>query len=149
MKLFVLRHGEAEYSASTDQERQLTEHGKSEVRSAVEKSLSKLKVVKHIFVSPYIRAQQTAGIVHELLPDIAMSTLPMITPSGKVSEVLDFLQNENIENVLLVSHQPLVGDLVSELVGQPVGFYRMSTAALAYVKTDVYAIGCGTLRWIK
>ncbi|MGI1677316.1 MAG: phosphohistidine phosphatase SixA [Cellvibrionaceae bacterium] len=149
MKLFVLRHGEAEYSAPTDEERQLTDHGGNEVRSIVEKKLTKLKSVQHIFVSPYVRAQQTAAIVHELLPDIPMTTLPIITPDGKVSEVLDFLQKENIENVILVSHQPLVGDLVSQMVGQPVGFYRMSTAALAYIKTDVFAAGCGTLRWIK
>ncbi len=149
MRLFILRHGEAEHSAPTDQERQLNDHGRDQVRSVVKKRLSNLKKVDHIFVSPYVRAQQTAEIVHEFLPEIPMTTLPLITPSGRVPEVLEFLQDQSFENILLVSHQPFVGDLVSRMVGQPSGFYGMGTAALAYIKTDVFATGCGTLRWIK
>lgn len=149
MKLFVLRHGEAEYTAETDPGRRLTDYGRKEVGAVVEKTISELRSVEKFFASPYVRAQQTADIVHQHLPDIPVITSSLITPSGYVSEVLDFLQDEGIDNVLLVSHQPFVGDLVSQVVGQPVGFYRMSTASLAYIETDVFAKGCGTLQWIK
>lgn len=112
MKLWILRHGEAEAHARTDAERNLTERGRAEVlRSAAHLIGQPLGA---IIASPYVRAQQTARLVREALgfvPDIR--TVPWLTPEGSPEQVLAQLEAE--DNVLLVSHQPLVGNLISFL----------------------------------
>lgn len=66
MRLWVLRHGEAEpYGARPDPERALTAHGREEVlRSAAQLIGQPLTA---IYASPYLRAQQTAQLVREAL----------------------------------------------------------------------------------
>ncbi len=60
MKIFILRHGEAEHFANTDAERQLTPRGRTEseavARACKEQGFAQFDKV---LVSPYIRAQQT------------------------------------------------------------------------------------------
>ena len=65
MKVWILRHGEAEGHAPTDAERNLTEHGRAEVlRSAAHLIGQPLGA---IIASPYVRAQQTAQLVRDVL----------------------------------------------------------------------------------
>lgn len=59
MKLWLLRHGEAEPHASRDSERRLTAHGRKEVLQSAAR-LAGLPL-DGILASPYVRAQQTAG----------------------------------------------------------------------------------------
>ncbi|MCX4066697.1 phosphohistidine phosphatase SixA [Pseudomonas sp. S1Bt30] len=139
MKLWILRHGEAESQVRTDAERNLTEHGRAEVlRSAA-------RLIGHpldaIIASPYTRAQQTAQLVREALgfePDI--DTVPWLTPEGDPRQVLAHLDGE--QNVLLVSHQPLVGNLISFLQH---GHWRqpqpMYTASLAQLEGEFLLAG--------
>ena len=104
MKVWILRHGEAEGHAPTDAERNLTEHGRAEVlRSAAHLIGQPLGA---IIASPYVRAQQTAQLVRDVLgfqPEIR--TVPWLTPDGDVQRVLEKLDSD--DDVLLVSHQPL------------------------------------------
>ena len=134
MKLWILRHGEAEGHARTDAERNLTEHGRGEVlRSAAHLIDQPLSA---IIASPYVRAQQTAHLVRDALgfePEIR--TVPWLTPEGNPLQVLEKLDTD--DNVLLVSHQPLVGSLISFLqhghLRQP---QPMHTASLAELEGD-------------
>ena len=131
MKLWILRHGEAQGHARTDAERNLTEHGRAEVlRSAAHLIGQPLSA---IIASPYVRAQQTAQLVQEALafkPEIR--TVPWLTPDGNPQQVLEKLDTD--DNVLLVSHQPLVGNLISYLLHghqrQPQPMYTASRAEL-------------------
>lgn len=143
MKLWVLRHGEAEAHARTDAERNLTEHGRGEVlRSAAHLIGQPLSA---IIASPYVRAQQTAQLVREALgfvPDIR--TVPWLTPESSPLHVLQQLNSD--ATVLLVSHQPLVGSLISFLqhghLRQP---QPMHTASLAELEGDFPLAGLMTL----
>ncbi|MFL1551377.1 phosphohistidine phosphatase SixA [Pseudomonas sp. D47] len=147
MKLWVLRHGEAEGHARTDAERNLTEHGRSEVlRSAAQ--LIGLPI-SAIFASPYVRAQQTAHLVRDVLgfePDIR--TVAWLTPDSNPVQVLEKLDTD--DNVLLVSHQPLVGSLISFLqhghLRQPQPIY---TASLAELEGDFPLAGLMSLVSVK
>jgi phosphohistidine phosphatase len=109
VKLWLLRHGEAEPRARSDAERALTEHGRKEVR----KSAKRLRgeVLAHILVSPYRRAQQSAELVRETLGlDLPLTTLDWLTPDDDprlVASRLDAVPG----NCLLVSHNPLLGHL--------------------------------------
>ncbi|MGY2377724.1 phosphohistidine phosphatase SixA [Pseudomonas sp. SDO524_S393] len=147
MKLWILRHGEAEGHARTDAERNLTEHGRAEVlRSAAHLVGQPLSA---IIASPYVRAQQTAQLVREALGFAAdIRTVPWLTPDGYPHQVLEQLDTD--DNVLLVSHQPLVGSLISFLQhGHQRQPQPMHTASLAELEGDFPLAGLMTLVSVK
>lgn len=136
MKLWILRHGEAHSQARNDAERELTAHGREEVLKSAAHLLG--KPLNRIIASPYVRAQQTAELVHQVLGfNEPIMTVPWLTPDSDPQKVLSELDLYSTDDVLLVSHQPLVGALVGLLVD---GHYRqaqpMSTASLAELEGD-------------
>ena len=149
MQLFVLRHGDAERLAASDYERQLTERGKQEVEAVVKRHEQELSVVEKIFVSPLTRAQQTAAIVSGYFPNIPTETTDILVPSHNTTEALAFLCQQNSDGtILLVSHQPLVSELVSDLCDLATMAVGMHTAALASIVLDPVARGMGKLNYI-
>lgn len=154
MKLYILRHGEAEGMMARDEERQLTERGREEVASVISARKSELSSVQRILVSPYVRAQQTAEIVSDFLPDVTLHTTPFLVPESNPTELLRWLANQcfgdlELDSVLLVSHQPLVGILVNELCGSDAGMHSMGTANLAALEAQVLAYGLSELKWLS
>ena len=149
MKLFILRHGEAERLNSTDRQRQLTDYGREQVRAVVTRNLDDLKFVDSIWVSPYVRARQTAAVVAKSLPEIIQTTVDVLTPDSSAAEVIRFLCARNSDStLLLVSHQPLVSELIAELCELPRHSISMPTAALASISIDPVGKGCGQLNFI-
>ena len=148
MKLCVLSHGEAEpYGTRPDSERALTDHGRKEVLSSAARLMG--QPLTAIYASPYLRAQQTAQLVREALgfePEIR--TVEWLTPDTDPDKVAE--QLVSVSNVLLVSHNPLVGHLLSYLqhgAGHPPE--KVSTAGLAELKGDELLIGSMKLDSIK
>ncbi|AUF95764.1 phosphohistidine phosphatase [Pseudomonas sp. BIGb0278] len=136
MKLWILRHGEAEPRANSDAERRLTSHGREQVLYSAALLLG--QPLQAILVSPYVRAQQTAALVQETLDfPQPLRTVAWLTPESSVREAITELEKLGFEHVLLVSHQPLVGALVGMLehghLQQPAA---MSTASLAELEGD-------------
>lgn len=147
MNVFIMRHGEAEAMAQTDAHRELTPEGRSDITQMASSYRDALSQVDVIWASTYVRAQQTAAIMAEHLSK-PIITQPFLPPSANPTEVLSALEASRHQTVLVVSHQPLVGVLVDGLAGLEAGRYRMTTSALAYLSTDVYANGCCELRWL-
>jgi len=147
MKLWVLRHGEAEGHARTDAERELTEHGRAEVLRSAAHLIG--QPVDAIIASPYVRAQQTAQLVRQALGfEAGIRTVPWLTPEGNPLEVLNKLDSD--DNVLLVSHQPLVGSLISFLQhGHQRQPQPMHTASLAELEGDFPLAGLMSLVSVK
>ena len=148
MKLWVLRHGEAvPYGSCPDSERALTEHGRKEALSSAAQLIG--QPLTAIYASPYLRAQQTAQIVREALgfePEIR--TVGWLTPESDPDKVAD--QLVSVSDVLLVSHNPLVGNLLSYLqhgAGYPPE--KVSTAGLAELESPELLIGSMTLNSLK
>ncbi len=148
MKLWVLRHGEAEpYGSRPDSERALTAHGREEaLRSAAELIGQPISA---IYASPYLRAQQTAQLVREALgfePEIR--TVDWLTPDNRPQAVAE--QLVSVDYALLVSHNPLVGNLLGYLqhghVQQP---EAVKTAGLAELEGDLPLAGAMKLNGIK
>lgn len=148
MKLWVLRHGEAEpYGSCPDSERVLTAHGREEtLRSAAELIGQPITA---IYASPYRRAQETAELVREALgfqPDIR--TVEWLTPDNRPQTVAE--QLVAVDYALLVSHNPLVGNLLGYLqhghVQQP---EAVKTAGLAELEGDMPLAGAMKLNGIK
>lgn len=149
MQLYILRHGEAERFSASDRQRQLTARGRDEVKAVVHRHKHELSEVETIFASPYDRAQQTAGVVSQTFPSIPLQTLDIITPDHSPNDVLKFLcQQHDSSTFLLVSHQPLVSELVAELCDVPTQSISMPTAALASIVLDPIGRGMGQLQFI-
>lgn len=100
-----------------------------------------------ILASPYVRAQQTAALVREQLQmRRGIVTVDWATPDDDPLAVLDHLAERSEGTVLLVSHQPLVGQLLSLAVeGHRQGHYPMPTAGLACLDMVVPAAGTAAL----
>ncbi|WP_407310549.1 phosphohistidine phosphatase SixA [Pseudomonas sp. nanlin1] len=146
MNLWVLRHGEAHNHAATDAQRELTPRGRKEVLNSAARMLENPPDL--IIASPYVRTQQTAVLVHDALsvtkPLLKASWL---TPDNDPAQVLDELAKLDHENVLLVSHQPLVGALISLLEhGSVRPAQPMDPASLAELQGQLPLAGSMTLR---
>ncbi|WDY56341.1 phosphohistidine phosphatase SixA [Pseudomonas sp. PSKL.D1] len=144
MKLWVLRHGEAEPRANSDAERRLTAHGREQVLHSAARLMG--QPLQAIIASPYVRAQQTAAIVHDTLGFAEpVRTVPWLTPDSDVREVIDQVERLGLEHVLLVSHQPLVSCLVGMLVDGHRQGPGMSTASLAELEGAAVLMASMTL----
>lgn len=149
MKVWVLRHGEAEPQARSDDQRNLTEHGRKQVLRSAAHLLG--QPLDAIVASPYVRAQQTAQLVRQALGfDKDVLTVPWLTPDSDPDRALDRLDALGLDNVLLVSHQPLVSTLLGLLVnGSRQSGEPMSTASLAELEGDAPLAGLMSLRSLR
>jgi len=136
MKLWILRHGEAQNRARTDAERELTDNGREEVLSSAAHLLG--QPLRWIIASPYVRARQTAELVRQALGFAdSVVTVPWLTPDSDPRKVLQNLDLYAADDVLLVSHQPLVGSLIGLAVhGNLQHAHAMHTASLAELDAD-------------
>lgn len=149
MKLFILRHGQAEGFAASDAERELTAAGHNELQQVLRSSADELSALAKLWVSPLRRAQQTADVVIDILGPIPRETSDLLLPESSVSDVLEMLVELEESSYLLVGHQPVVGELVNALCGKANGYYPMATAALANIELEPPALGCGNLAWLR
>ena len=143
MKIWILRHGEAQPHARRDAERELTVKGREQVLHSAARLLD--QPLDSILVSPYVRAQQTAELVRVALGFTGeLMTVPWLTPESEPKFAASKLPDSG--NVLLVSHQPFVGELISLLqhghVRQP---QPMHTASLAELEGEWPLAGSMTL----
>ncbi|WMN19552.1 phosphohistidine phosphatase SixA [Pseudomonas piscis] len=143
MRLWVLRHGQAEAHAATDAERNLTAHGRQQVLASAAQLIG--QPITGILASPYARAQQTAHLVREALGfEGEVRTVSWLTPDANPLRALE--QLDSAENLLLVSHQPLVGSLIGLLQhGHLRDPQAMDTASLAELAGDWPLAGAMTL----
>lgn len=142
-----MRHGEAEFSASTDSERALTTYG---IKQSNQVGLW-LKQQNFQFdlglVSPYLRAQQTLSVLSSKVSVSKIETNKLLVPGGSPSHIVDLLimlLSQSFENIIVVSHLPLVGYLIGELCPQALPS-MFSTAAIACV--DLSSNAAGKLEW--
>ncbi len=148
MQVFIMRHGDAALDAASDSVRPLTPCGCDESRQMATWLKGQKVDVDRVLVSPFLRAEQTLKEVGGCmdLPD-SVDVLPELTPCGDIGLVSAYLQalaNEGISSVLVISHLPLVGYLVSELCpGEAPPMF--TTSAIASVTLD--ESGKGVFNW--
>jgi len=153
MQIFLLRHGQAEPQKTTDEARNLTERGRTDVVASINNSVVALSQLEEIWSSPLVRAQQTAQIVSDILSqqnkNITIKTTNFIAPESDPSELFDLLQDANVQSILLASHQPFVGKFLDLFCGDMIGTHSMDTSSLALIEYEIAAQGCGNLRWLR
>lgn len=122
MKIFIMRHGEAETYAASDAQRALTNQGREQSQRTAISCAQEYAITEfdRVFVSPYLRAQQTWQAVSHYFNARQVETLNEITPFGQAASVVDYVvalaKVEPLQQVLIISHLPLVGYLTAELV---------------------------------
>ncbi|MGX9417282.1 phosphohistidine phosphatase SixA [Vibrio sp. RC27] len=150
MKIYIMRHGEAGLLASCDAERTLTQRGKDESLATITQSLDKMPAkIDKVFVSPYVRAQETWQQIAPLLDAKSVELYDDITPYGQSEQVYEYVcalaELENLQSIMFVSHLPLVGYLTAEFVAD-LSAPMFPTSGLACVEFDV-ASKQGELLW--
>ena len=144
--LFLLRHGEAQHSYP-DELRELTEEGRKEVAENLNKVLDRIPPIQAIYHSGLTRAVQTAEIAASIIaPSVKVQMLEGIAPWGQPSQFSKLLEESDAENILIVTHNPFVEDLVNYLSDQDI---RIKTGTLIYLQVDFLAQGCCKLDWVS
>ncbi len=114
MKVYVVRHGEAEEQrpGRPDAERELTREGRAEFEG-VAAGIASLGIgLEKILTSPLIRARQTAEILAEALKGPKPVEIEALAPGGSFEAVFRALRDP-AQSVALVGHEPALGALVS------------------------------------
>lgn len=145
MKIFILRHGEAESLLTSDSARRLTPKGMADTRQIVSDNLLVLSSIDSIYVSPLIRAQQTASIAGQLLNLQSIFTTDCLEPEADLQNLFSLLETLSETEILLVSHLPLVGVLANRLCGLAPNSIRFNTSSLVGIECDIPAAGMGEL----
>lgn len=137
MQLFIMRHGEAAPFQQPDAARMLTDRGEIEAEAAggwLAKQCSKIDLA---LVSPYVRAEQTFTEACKQVSVTAFESINDLIPEGNPKIVHDYVdtliaERKDIDNLLIVSHMPLVCHMVSEFApgSMPLAF---ATAAIAQI----------------
>lgn len=144
MHIYIMRHGQAEMLAHSDSERPLTALGRLESEMMASYLANQNISFDAVLVSPYLRAQQTWQSVFPYFSAVAnVQTLAFLTPGGSARKSVDeilTLQAAGVQKLLIVSHLPLVGYIVGELVPEA-GVPAFSTSAVGIVELDDDGLG--------
>lgn len=148
MNIIVMRHGQAETNAASDFERALTPLGVEQARAAGHCLSAQGITVDQLWVSPYLRTQQTADQLQAQLPTGPRSSIELLVPESRPVDLINAMGEQSVGTLLLVSHQPLVSSLVGSLANSG-AHVAMAPASMALLETTVVATGCAELLWLR
>lgn len=137
MKLYVVRHGPAEDTATSgkDFDRALTPSGRERVRD-VAKALGRAgEAPKVILSSPLVRALQTAEVIAAELGIALVETTRDLAPGGDAVALLRSLVAQKRKRAMVVGHQPDLTILVEEMTGGRFP-YDMTKSMVAGLRAD-------------
>ncbi|MEM8778633.1 MAG: phosphohistidine phosphatase SixA [Cyanobacteria bacterium P01_G01_bin.49] len=121
-QLYLIRHGIAIERADgiEDETRPLTKIGQQKTRQVAHRLKAMTIKFDIIVTSPFIRARQTAEILHEVNLSDEIAELSCLSPSGKISDFVDWWSNSRYNKerncIALVGHQPNLGHWTEILV---------------------------------
>ncbi len=156
MIVTIWRHGEAG-RAATDRQRALTARGLDDValgsrrfrRNLAARDMAAPDLLLH---SPWLRTGQTAGVIASTFPAATSRELAVLYPGGNVAavdEALTALTNSAKPplHTVLVSHQPLVSQLLEYYLGADSGVPSLCPGALATIAMEIPARACAELHF--
>lgn len=148
MLIYLLRHGDAPYD-ETCGERSLSLRGELETREVAGRHIAALQSVELIICSPVLRARQTLKVLSDVLSYqgelLFEDVLRSESSVGAVERCVDRLE---VQSLLLLSHQPLIGKMLEYLTDQPGLGWSMSTSTLACLDALAFGRGVAELKWI-
>jgi phosphohistidine phosphatase len=128
MDLILWRHAEAEEGGS-DLARALTSKGRKQAARVAEWLQQRLPAKFALLASPAVRAQQTAEALGEKI-----KTVERLAPGARVSDILEAAGwPDHKGTVVLVGHQPDLGNAVAYLMSGSQGDWSLKKGALCWV----------------
>ncbi len=148
MKIYLLRHADAESARTTDAARELTPLGFDQARAAGRFCVRSGITPALILTSPYRRARQTAEGVGDALkvaPQAAAFLASGMEPETGLDELRAYQQ---LAEVMIVGHQPDLSLLAAALLGmEDAENLAFDKASLMCVEAGRIAKGQGLLRF--
>ncbi len=147
MNLYILRHADADTEAATDAARPLSEKGEEQARKVAQFCRAHGIQPGVIFASPLVRAQQTAKPMAKEL-NVEITTARWLACGASPEEIFTGLAAlENVSAVMLVGHEPDLGNLIAHLVGAVSGSIHVRKASLTLVEVLLPRKGGGRLEF--
>jgi phosphohistidine phosphatase len=101
-----------------------------------------------VLSSPYVRAWQTAQILHEIAGWPTPVACPELEPMNDTQLVIDLCNRQQANVVALVSHEPLLGDLAAVLLASEAPHQPLKKGGAVGFSSEQSVIAGGmTLRW--
>lgn len=152
MRVYLLRHAIAEDAApgQPDRDRALVPEGRKKLREVLAAAKSAGVAPSLIVTSPYRRAEESAQIAaKELGYRDHLVVSDALIPGGEPADVWTELRSYQSENeVMLVGHEPLFGQLFAYLLGTPTLAVDFKKGALARIDLEQFGPAPrGVLRW--
>ena len=129
MDLILWRHADAA-DGEPDSTRPLTEKGREQARAMAQWLRPRLPAELRILVSPAVRAQQTAAALqrefetHEAI-DVGQTASAILAMSG---------WPDAAKALLIVGHQPTLGEVAAQLLGGRKGAWHMAKGAVWWIR---------------
>ena len=116
MKIYLIRHGEAEIYAEDDFKRKLTTIGRVKLENSFKAFANRLEDKRSykIYSSPLERAKETAEILAKHL-DSDFEVKDYLA-GGRIKDILKTLDQDG--NYILVSHEPFISNWIYQLTGE-------------------------------
>lgn len=151
--LYILRHGIAEAGREglADHDRALTKEGRKKLGLVLSRARSAKVRPKLILTSPLVRAVQTAEEAARVLgPALKMIHSEALAPGSSPEKLWNEVRKYATRGpLLLVGHEPLLGDTVSFLIGAGTGIVDLKKGALACLHlAPERKRPNGTLEWL-
>ena len=128
MDLILWRHAEAE-EGGADLERALTGKGRKQAAHVAEWLLQRLPAKFTLLASPAKRAQQTATAL-----GVKIKTIEQLAPGARVGDILAAAGwPEHKGAVVVVGHQPDLGNAVAQLLSGAPADWSLKKGALAWI----------------
>jgi len=157
MRLYIVRHAIAAPHGTPgmpDDDRPLTEEGIKKMRQAAAGLRSLEYIPEIVLSSPLPRARQTAEILMEAFGQkrTRLEMFPALAPSGSRKEVYQAIASyaEKLESLMLVGHQPSLGEIAGEIVwGSPEQFLDLKKGGACAIELEHTGIPpAGSLIWL-
>lgn len=148
MRLILIRHADAEDYAGSDFQRNLTPKGRKQSKKVGAFLSSIADLDKSILVySPYLRAAQTAELIAEKSAHYYTTIEDKRLGCGmSLNDAMDLITELAFEDtVIMVGHQPDLGDLIAHLLGTHAPTVHVRKASVAIFEIDSLRSGGGSL----
>ena len=150
MNVYILRHAKADFG-SKGEDPPVSEQGERQTVRVLDLARHDLGFDPSLVVtSPILRARQTAEIVKKRMGNsVKVVVDDCLMPESKPRDVLNYLSKlRKDEGVVLISHMPLIFELLYDLIGGR-GDVELLNGSIAAVKFEGKAAsGKGKLIWL-
>ena len=115
----------------------------------VQQHIDVLSQLQLVLCSPTLRARQTLKVLTDTLNyQEALLFEDALRSEGHINAVEYCVETLDVERVLLLSHQPLIGQILEYLTDKPGIGWSIDTSSLACLNTITFGRGCAEMQWL-